>query len=98
MSSQVELEAETAKARLTNAGSMETAIASLKDIGFSCTLHADQSKLTGQPSFICRKTITEKAWWGHKSYHTISVSLDADAANQIASSNVRIFWGGLRGL
>ena len=98
MSDKVEQAAEATKERLQIGTPLELAMSSLIKDGFSCQPLTDRAKERGQPSFFCGKRIVEKRWWGLTEYHQILVHIDVDNANKIASANVQISWGGLRGL
>jgi len=70
----------------------------LKKDGFSCEPLRTRLEKGGQASLHCSKQIAEKKWWGLTEYHYINAVIDADDSNKITSVDVRISWGGLRGL
>lgn len=99
MNSAVEQVAEDAKLQLQIGNSLAATISLLKKNGFSCQPLADRTKELGQPSFLCGKMVEEKRWLGIiTDYNHVRVVIDDDGDGNVATADVEVIWGGLRGL
>ncbi|TXC71294.1 hypothetical protein FSB78_10335 [Sphingomonas ginsenosidivorax] len=98
MTSRVEEEANAAKNQLPTGAPASAALSYLKNAGFSNESSSLGNAYRDAPTFLFRKQIILRRWWGARDAHQILVTFRVDASEKVASPKVLISGGGFRGL
>jgi hypothetical protein len=96
MTSRIEEAANAAKNQLPAGASASAALSYLKNADFSDESSSLGTAYGDAPTFLFRKQIILRRWWGARDAHQIQVTFRVDASEKVASPKVLISWGGFR--